>query len=490
MKIKTNLLPPVLAAVLMLGGGCRDFLEKEPLDRLSLDTYYTKESDAINAINATYSPFAGGDDFWGKALWMIGDGASDNSMPGGTDPDFIPIDNFTVDADNPRLADTWRGHYNVIGRANVVLEKVPGIPMNETLKTRVLGEARFLRALAYFNLVRIFGDVPLLTGVTTSVAQLKVPRSPVADVYALIKEDLAFATAGETLPVRYEKAEDKGRATRGAAKALLAKVHLTRREFPEAAARAAEVMAMPYDLVKEYGTLFTVAGENSVESVFEIQHLSCNLGMGGRGQAFFAPFGSGLTGSWDGWGTNIPTTDFVNAYEPGDLRKGVTIFLPDSVYRYPNLKGGVYKHEASRSVNGYNIRKYVIGPGADVCAMDSPMNDYVIRFADVLLMFAEAANETGNPAAAEEALNRVRKRAGLPAKTGLSPAEFRDAVLHERRMELGMESERWFDLVRTGRAIPVMTAHGKTLTENHLIFPIPRAEIDLNPLLTQNIGYN
>ncbi|MBD0256026.1 MAG: RagB/SusD family nutrient uptake outer membrane protein [Cytophagales bacterium] len=488
MKNKKNLTLPVLATVLMLAGGCQDFLKKEPLDRLGLDTYYTKESDAINAINAVYSPFAGGDDFWGKALWMIGDGASDNSMPGGTDPDFIPIDNFTVDADNPRLADTWRGHYNVISRANVVLAKVPGIPMNDVLKNRILGEASFLRALAYFNMVRIFGDVPLLTDVTTSVAQLDVARTPATAIYRLIKEDLTFA--GEHLPVNYDKTADVGRATKGAAKALLAKVHLTLREFPEAAARAAEVMAMPYDLVKDYGSLFTVAGENSVESVFEIQHLTCNLGMGGRAQAFFAPFGSGLTGTWDGWGTNIPTVDFVNAYETGDLRKKVTIFLPDSVYSYPALRGGVYKHDASRSVNGYNIRKYVIGPGTDVCAMDSPMNDYVIRFADVLLMFAEASNETGNTPAAEAALNRVRTRAGLAAKTGLSQAEFRDVVLHERRMELGMESERWFDLVRTGRAIPVMTAQGKTLTEQHLIFPIPRSEIDLNPRLKQNPGYN
>lgn len=485
----------LLSLALLFCASCENFLDRQPLDQLTVDSFYRTEADLDRGILSAYSGLQD-IEYFGKA-WMITEIPSDNSQAGGTDPEFTPIDNFTVNADNPPVANFWASHFRVIALANVMLERTPGSEVSEAKKAAYLAEAKFLRALSYFDLVRIYGEVPLITQVPTLDQDLLLPRASVADIYELMVADLE---AGDALPAT-RSGSAAGRATSGAAKALLAKVELTRRNFRRAADLAREVIASgTYELMPDYGDLWEVGtADNNRETIFQIQYTGCApFGTGNPLQAFFAPFGQGITKDRDGWGSQIPTgpslnspgTTILNAFEPNDERKFHTLMTAGNFYPTINPEDGGYRYPSQgvSAVNA-NIKKYVIGSGTNVCFMSTPQNGNVIRYADVLLTLAEAAVELDGGVSVNAdvlaAFNAVRGRAGLPPVTTVT----REGVLRERRVEFAFEGQRWFDLLRSGRAIEILSLHGKNPDVHHLLFPLPSAELEINTNLTQNPGY-
>lgn len=483
------LLVPMLLA-------CSDFLDRPPLDQLAEDSFYKTANDARLAVLSAYGPMQNVD-WYGKS-WMIHEIPADNAEPGGNDPEFSPIDNFTINADNVPNAQHWAQHYRMIALANQVISKVPDITMDEEARNEIVAEARFLRAFSYFDLVRIYGDVPIITEVPTIASELNVFRDPVEEVYSFIIEDLTTAYAN--LPSSYS-ASNIGRATKGAAGAILAKVYLTNKDFDKAMEIAREIIASnQYKLMESYESNWLKdVSDNNAESIFQVQYTGCGpIGTGNALQAFFAPWGQGITKASDGWGSQVPTGPSVNnpgttiqdAFEEGDLRKHQTIMIGGSVYPEINAEDGGYTYPStSISRTNANIKKYVIGGGSDVCFMTTPQNVHVIRYPDVLLTLAEAAcaKNGGISTSADvlEAFNAVRLRAGLESVDVVTS----ELVLHERRIEFAFENQRWFDLLRSGSVIDVMLLHGKQMQDYHLLFPIPSEEIAINGNLTQNPGY-
>lgn len=475
---------------------CDGFLDRQPLDQLTTENFYKTETDGNRAALAAYAILQD-IDWYGKG-WMMLEVPSDNSQPGGTDPEFSPIDNFTVNGDTPPVGAYWAIRYRLITFTNVFLDKIPDMQISDELKKSFEAECRFLRGLAYFDLVRIYGDVPLITEPPVYGEDLLFPRSPVNAVYDLIKEDLTMAA--EYLPLD-RSASDIGRATKGAANSLLAKVHLTRREFGLARDRARDVIESGvYRLMDDYHELFELeTGDNNIESIFQIQYTGCaNFGTGNAMQAFFAPWGEGITKDRDGWGSQIPTspinnnpgTTITDAFENGDLRMDPTIMTPNTYYPSINPEDGGYTYPSQgASASTTNIKKYVVGSGSNVCFMSTPLNAYILRFSDVLLIYAEALMEIqGGETTNEEALepiNQVRARAGLEPLDMIN----RELLLQERRVEFAFENQRWFDLIRTGKAVEILTLHGKNIQPHNQLFPLPTAELEINPNLSQNPGY-
>lgn len=487
----------LLVFVALAGASCSDsFLNKAPLDTVNTENFYKTEADAIAAINAAYQPLQR-PKLHNMRMWTTDIIAGNSEV--GADPtsatDGIETKDqarFITTTDNRGVLDLYQGPAPGILYCNLVLEKVPSIAMSDELKNRVLGEAKFLRAYYYFVLVRFFGDIPLILKPQSPGDDLRPTRTPKAQVYEQIIKDLT--EAGEQLPTREEYApEDKGRATKGAALGMLAKVYLTLGQWQKTIDLCNEVEALGYDLNTEYADNFNPTKENAVESLFEVQYISpvTNFWDDSNQSAwstnFMAPRDSPLTAV--GWGWNQPTEEFVNAYEANDLRKDVTIFYEGG----PQFDGKDYKAYMAYAT-GYNVRKFV-QPKSIVTtgSSGSPLNWPVLRYADVLLMKAEALNELGQTALAEAPLNNVRDRAGLDPVTGLNKDAFREKVLHERRMELAFEGHRWFDLIRVDNGnygLQFLHSIGRVnATEKHLLFPIPQAEIDVNPNLEQNPGY-
>jgi tetratricopeptide (TPR) repeat protein len=456
------------------------FLDLAPISQANTSSFFRTQSDMLNALSGAYAAlqFAGQ---YGQ-YYVFAEIPSDDTTPvlSGSVTDQDEFDKFYLRTTNPFLASRWNDGYRGVYRCNTILDRIGAVQMDETIKARITGEAKFLRALMYFNLVRVYGDVPLvLTEISDPLEGYEYGRAPVADVYAQIIKDLTDAET--VLPASYTGA-NVGRATRGAAKGLLGKVYLTRRQYAEAATKLKEVIdAGTYDLLPNYADLFRPANKNSRESLFEVQYKKGAIGEGSNFGNTYAPENSGnAVIPFGGGGNNRPTADLVSAYETGDGRREVSLATS-----YVNAQG-------TRIDYNY-IRKYLDTP---VTNGDAEDNWYVLRYADVLLLYAEALNESGQTAQALPFLNRVRQRAKVADKTGLGQAELRLAIEQERRVELAFEGHRWFDLVRTGRALPVMNAKAVTigiktpLTENNLVFPIPQSQIDINPgQIKQNPGY-
>ncbi len=484
-----------LVVIVMLTS-CEDFLEKYPLDTVNTENFYKTKDDAIAAINAAYQPLQR-PKLHNMRMWTT------DIIAGNSEVGANPVDandgietkdqaRFITTTDNRGVLDLYQGPAPGILYANIVLQKVPSIDMDETLKNRILGEAKFLRAYYYFVLVRFFGDVPLILTPQTPGDDLRPARTAKDKVYEQIIRDLEEAI--EQLPGREEYADaDNGRVSKGSAVGMLAKVHLTLGNWSKVVALCDQVKDLGYALNTDYATNFNPEAENSVESLFEVQYISpVNNFWDDANQSswttnFMAPRDSPLTSV--GWGWNQPTQEFVDAYEEGDLRKDVTIFYEGC----PAFDGKEYKSSMSY-VTGYSVRKFVL-PASYVPtgSSGSPLNWPVLRYADVLLMKAEALNELGQTSEAEAPLNEVRERAGLDPLSGLGQEAFREVVLHERRMELAFEGHRWFDLIRIGDGewgLAFLHSIGRTnATQKHLLFPIPQAERDVNPNLTQNPGY-
>ena len=483
-------------ALLLLLSACQDFLDRQPLDAIVEDNFFETAEDMERAALAMYAPLQ--DLQWAGQGWRITEVPSDNSQAGGTDPDFTPIDDFTVAADNIAVAGYWAVRYRAVALANVLIARAPAANITPAQRERLDAEGRFIRALAYFDLVRIFGAVPMPVDEVRFGDDVLLPRTPRSEVYELIVADLNAARAG--LP-DVRASSEVGRPTSGAATALLAKVQLTLGAFREARELASELInSGRYELAEDFSELWDPATSDAhPEAVFQIQHAGCGpFGTGNAMQAFFAPFGEGITKDRDGWGSQIPTGPAVNnpgtglmeAFTPEDLRRDETIMTPGTFYPNINPSDGGYTYPSQGASRvGSNIKKYVIGAGPEVCFMSTPQNVHVIRYTDVLLTLAEAAARLDGGvsvnADAVAAFNAVRERAGLEAVDIVTI----DDVFAERRLEHAFEGHRWFDLLRTGNAIEIMRLHGKGIEERNLLFPIPSAELRVNTNLTQNPGY-
>jgi hypothetical protein len=479
---------------------CTNFLDKVPQDSINTSNFFKTEADAIAAVNGAYQPLQ-----WPKLynmrMWTTDIMAGNSIVGAGGGTDGVETQdqaNFVTSTDNQGVLDMWRGPWPGILRCNIVLEKVPDMTISDAVKNRVLGEAYFLRAHYYYILVQFFGDVPLVLKPVEPGDDLRPTRTAKAEVYRQIEADLA--TAANLLPEREQYSGDNiGRASKGSAIGMLAKVELTLGNYQRVVNLCDSVKSLGYALNANYADNFNPATENSVESLFEVQYV------GGAGKdfwsnenqsswlsAFTGPRGSNMVAGGFGW--NQPTEEFVNAYESGDLRKNVTVFYQGC----PTFDGKTY--QKSYSTTGYNLRKFLVPLSVSATYDNSPLNFPVLRYSDVLLMKAEALNELGQTAQAQllatdgnATLNKVRVRAGLLSVTGLNQVDLREKILHERRMELAFEGQRWFDLIRVNGGkygVDFLHSIGKqNMRSKYLLFPVPQKERDANPNLSQNTDY-
>ncbi|MFO7673247.1 MAG: RagB/SusD family nutrient uptake outer membrane protein [Lutibacter sp.] len=492
MKIIKNIL--VLFIVISMTNCSEDFLEKMPLDTINTENYPATAEELVTLVNGAYQPLQ-----WPKLynlrMWTSDIMAGNSIVGAGGGSDGIEtqdMSNFVTNTDNAGVLDLWRGPWPGILMANIILDVAPGLEIDDAIKNRSMGEAYFLRAHYYFILTRYFGDVPLITKPQSSDDELFPERVSKDLVYDQIISDLEKAI--DLLPAKGSyTGSDIGRASKGAAMGILAKVHLTLGNLNEVVLITTQIEGLGYSLNQNYSDNFNPLKENSNESIFEVQYAS-NGGFnfwGNENQAswlspFMGPKGAGFVGGGYGW--NQPTQEFVNAYEPNDLRKDATILYEGG----PDFDGKTYK--ASYSLTGYNVKKFLIPLSISSSYDNSPLNFPVLRYADVLLMKAEALNELGQGSQAEIPLNLVRNRAGLPnIASGMVQNSLRAAILHERRIELAFEGQRWFDLIRVDNGqygLDFIHSIGKTnASQKHLLFPVPQIERDRNPKLTQNPGY-
>ena len=488
----------VVLILTLLLSGC-DFLNRSPYDSVDTSQGFQTLADAEAAINAAYQPLQ-----WAKLynmrIWTLDiiAGNSEVGAGGGTDgEETVDLANFIADADNFAALDLWRGPSPGILRCNFVLQKVPAMNIDETIKGRILGEAHFLRAHYYFLLVRLFGGVPLQTEPADSDSDLLLPRASAEKVYELIVEDLDQAIT--LLPQRSAYTQEHiGRATKEAAMAELARVYLTHYQDYEhyqlVVDLCEEIRKMGYQLEANYADLWNPSKQNGVESIFEVQYYGktnydfwSNENQSSWLSTFTGPRNSGMAAGCYGW--NQPTAEFVSQYETGDVRKEKTIFYTGC----PTFDGMTYS--SAYSTTGYNVRKFLLTKTQSPDYNTSNQNWVVTRYADVLLMKAEALNEMGQTTLAEAPLYEVRCRAGLTNRStieGLSQMQMREKIIHERRMELAFEGHRWFDMIRykDNYALNFLHSIGKTAaTSKHLLLPIPTQEREANPKLTQNPGW-
>lgn len=386
--------------------GCDDFLATQPLGELSTESFFKDETQAIQATNATYSIMRA---FNVHVFQFIGltDIVSDDATKGSVPADaafLLDVDNLNFDPGNTAFSNSWIGYYQGVYRANAAIQKIPDAQMDATLQARLIGENRFLRAYFYFFLVRAFGGVPLITEPLQPNAFVQ-PRATEAEIWAFIKEDLEAAIPA--LPERSQyAASDLGRATKGAARALLGQVHLYLREYPQAYDQLTTVInSGEYSLFEDYETLFTDAGEYSRESVFEVGQVALETG-GGGGQ--YGQVQGIRAVPRTGWGFNTASDQLEAHYEPGDERRQATILYPWETL--PDGSGRVVYINPSMLNNRYNQKAFV-SPENPRGSGNSGVNIRRIRYADVLLMAAEAAFRTGNTGAAQGYLNQVRARA-------------------------------------------------------------------------------
>ena len=478
---------------------CTDeFLKEEPADRFVIDNFYSSRTDAEAAVAAVYQQLY---DIYERHIFLLNALPTDDEKNGlGMPNQYLQnLEYMRYTSENQFTREMWQRNYSGIARANTAILNIPGINMDEAIRARLVGEAKFLRALYYFNLVRFYGDVPLILKLE-SVEDAMGARTPAAQVYEQIIQDLMDAEA--SLPVSYSD-KDIGRATQGAAKILLGKVYLTMHEYQQAADKLAEVVenegTYGYGLHENYGDNWNVATENGMEMVFSIEFMdppgNGNSAMILQGPKYSLPGGFSVLGLTNSNEADIPTRDLYDRFSDEDERKAAT-FTTDFVSL---IDGSI--HTSSIPI----FTKY--WEEGETNPANSDANMHVIRYADALLMYAEALNEVGQTAKAITVLNRVRERAFNSTDqnyANLSADAFRTAVWEERRLELAMEGHRWFDLVRTGRFLERMREHSayeasvaesnkveiaQNLKDYMILMPIPQREVDLNADLQQNPGY-
>ncbi|GAC1311707.1 MAG: RagB/SusD family nutrient uptake outer membrane protein [Mucilaginibacter sp.] len=478
-----------LFVTLILTQSCKKSFLDQPRQGLQPQSqFWQTQDDATKAVTALYANLHEYKNiaFAPIAVESMGsDDAEKGSSP--SDAAFMnDFDNFSATATESQLLDFWAGQYQTINYANQNLDHIPNINMDVNLKARFVAESKFIRTYAYFRLVRAFGDVPLRLHVPKNSSEYNIPRAPKAQVWAAIEADLNDAAA--VLPQAYGPA-DAGRATKGAALSLHAKVAMYQKKWADVLTYTTQVMGLGYTLFPNFEQQFRTNNENNSESVFELQ---CSLIVGNKAasnsQYSQVQGVRGVTGG--GWGFNVPTQDLVNEFEPGDPRKAGTIIFRGTT----TAEGDAIPAVGDNPM--YNYKSYVpFGQYVSGYNEGCQQNVRVIRYAEGLLMNAEAANELGQPAQALISLEQVRARARqgnagiLPKVTTTDQTALRAAIYHERRVELAMEFDRYFDVIRQGRAAQVFGPKGWKANKNE-VWPLPQSEIDLSAgVLTQNPGY-
>ena len=476
----------IVALAILLIPSCTDFLTEELQGDFASGTFYKNDKQAIQAINGVYNAL--GFYSFNNNIWVFGDVASDDAVKGGNPGDqaeITYIDEFNADANNGIINNYWAFAYEAISRANNVIAKVPAINMNEQLKNRIVGEAKFIRAYTYFNLVNIFGKVPLKLKPQLTQETIHVPLSEISAIYLQIENDLKEAAA--VLSESYSAA-DAGRVTRGAAYGLLGKASLYQGRWQEAVNYFHQLESSGhYGLLDNYADNFKVDFKNSKESVFEIGHLTGqNPFTGNVLNQWFAPATEG------GYYFNAPTQSLVDAFEKSNTGE-VDPRLDMSIGRdgQPWLNGELFSTDWSPT--GYLTKKHQ-QPLSEVPASlkgDGDLSYIYMRYADVLLMKAEAFNELNNADSALSNLNKVRARArnsfdgNAPADllvpiTTTDKDQLRTAIYEERRTELAQEFHRYFDLMRWGKTVAEAALGHLFNYETDRYQPIPQAEIDAN----------
>lgn len=503
MKTRYILLIILVVSPLIYLTSCTESWLNPPAENQALveDSTYLNAENAEKFVNACYNQMLQWNTTtfsWIGMSSITSDDADKGSDPGDLGTDKDQMDNLTYSSTSLSVAEVWQGNFNGVSRCNQAIYNVPLFDISDALKDRLIAEAKFLRAYFYFNLVRCYGDVPLVDGkidpdVPADIEEASV-RAPKDAIYDFIEQDLTEAM--NVLPIRNEYSDaDIGRATKGAAMGLLAKVMMYRSKWQDVLQLTDQIIAGQagtYALVEDYATIWREAGENSSESLFEIQGrgITPNAGIQGymatqapRGAVKYPDNSAALTG----WGFNTPSEDLENAYEPGDLRKKATI-----MHKLDTLWDGAIIQNSVAN-DRYNYKIYVSKKQESFNGNDweSNKNIRVLRMGEIYLLNAEAANELGNSSKAQASLNAVRHRAGLGDTPSSSQTDLRLAIWKERRVELAMEHDRFFDLVRQGRAGEVLRTLGKEFVDGkNEVFPIPQTEInDSNGKLTQNPGY-
>ena len=473
-----------------------DFIDLLPHSTVSIDILYKTDKDFQDAVIGGYALLQ--TEY--QQMYIYGDLRGDDAMVGVIKTnEWSDSDLFILPSTNSTINTTWRNYYTIIYRMNMVLSKIEDAdPAVVTRKNQHTGEAKFLRALAYFNLVRIFGDVPLVTAPISATEALETPRTKVDLVYEQIISD--FAAAEQVLPRSYTGA-DVGRATSGAAKTLLGKVYLTRHDFAKAESKLQEVTTMGYALLPNYKDLYDYSkDEHHSEYIFDVEYhpgnnISNNMtNVYYPNQASFQAF-HGVVGIGD---ERLCPHDVLRfLYEDNDLRKDITV-APTGGYVDPvtgEIVPGGWINGAGEFVrfppatSQRFTYKYLTPTERN---NDSPCNYKVTRYADVILMYAEALNENGKTDEALTWLNKVRERAGVAPFTGLSQGATREAIATERRFELTFEGHRWFDLIRTGKALENPVLLGLGMKPHHVLFPVPWSQVMVvndKSIFWQNEGY-
>lgn len=478
--MKKNIFKISTVAVLLSFGlmsSCTDdFLDVKSQENIAIEDQEILPAEMY--VNGIYGMFTEWDFAfsWLGVTEMISDNADKGSSASDNGGDKRDLDQLVHNSTTGSIEAMWTRFYKTIGRASLSIDYTEKqIDLDAAKKSQYIGEAKFLRALSYFYLVRMFGDITI-QDINDETSNLT--RKPKEEVYAYIEADLLDAI--QKLPSKNEyTAKDLGRATKGAAQALLAKVYLYQGKNQQAYEMASTVVNSGiYNLESDYATTWRASTENGVESLFEIQ---------ARGQAiahgvhqYSETQGARGTGGW-GWGFNVPSQNLLDAFnaEGDDIRRDATI-----IFRGETLYDG---RLVPTSVENpmYNEKAY---SSANLNAADGDKNIRVIRFSEVLLIQAEAANEIGQDALTP--LNRVRTRVNLAPVASMSKDQLRLKIWNERRLELAFEHDRWFDLVRTGQAKEMMAKDGKTfITGKHELFPIPNAQLIQTPTMTQNPGW-
>jgi hypothetical protein len=502
--MKSKIIIGIIALGLMQSSCSEDFLNQTDPTKVGVGVFYKNEAQVKQALNGVYGQVQS----ITNTGYLFGEFQTDN-----TTIDLNPSDRGgaggweafeygTVNSGNGEIATLWNNYYATLYNLNLTLEKMVDATMEDGPRKEIEGQLKFLRGYLYFNLVQYFGDVVIVTStLATPDPAFDLIRAPQAEVWAQVEKDLKEAAA--LLPAKYTNAADKGRVTKGAALGLLGKSYLTLKRYADAVTTLKEVTTLGYSLNANYADNFdpSPAKKNGPESLFEIQYQGDNdLGEWSNFQYVFAPRVSrgAVTGYAAGGngGRNSPSNDIIMAYEKGDLRKDISLktsfTLDGKEYPVPYVAKYNYPHTILGRTN---------------------TNWPILRYADVLLMLAEAINEQAGPTGeAADYVNQVRKRVGLAALPTLDKAAFRTAVLNERRLELAFENHRWFDLKRTmtpAQWAAFMNAHGArerakptidrgnvpfnstdyVFTENEYVLPIPAPQILINPKLTQNPGY-
>lgn len=503
--------------ILLMLTSCEKFLDEKPRTDVSTSDFYKTEADFNLALNGAYAAVRG--IYGSKSAWIMGEMRSDNAHY-----DYKPSDqalvvvqrynvaDFTDDRFNTQTADKWYTCFAAIAKVNGILDQIDAVAFDAANKSRIKGESQFLRALAYFELVRYYGGVPIYIHAVQNRLETYLPRSTAEEVYALVISDAKAAIDQLAAPAGFPQA---GRVTKGAALTLLSDVYVTLKRFAEAEPLLRQVTQMGYDLHPNYPDAFALNNKNGIESIFEIQY---NADLATPQASFFiynfiprmansaVVTGPGQNTITDLGGFNTPTPDLLGSYEPDDERLAGSFAVAEGTFNGSDD----FTASAVKPIVGYTPAPGKVGRPfttkflhAHTIARQTNDNWPVYRYAEVLLLLAECLNEQGKGGEALPYLNEVRDRAGLGDVSETGKEVLRPIILHERQVELAFENKRWLDLVRTGNAQTVMNAFGikqkqrysyllpgsYNVTAERLLFPIPNAEMLLNAQLRQNPGY-